>query len=201
MAESESTRLEAIVLAAGAGRRFGGRKLLAPFEGRPLITGALDAAFAAPVRQVRLAIDDDVELSTIAGDHARSLGRGRDLSVIAVEGAAEGMGASLRTAVAALPSDTTGVFVFLGDMPRVPPGLAQALAKALTNRFDLAAPRFEGRRGHPVLFGRAWFPALLGLTGDAGARDLLARGGERLALVDTPDSGVLFDVDRPEDLA
>jgi len=201
MAESESTHLEAIVLAAGAGRRFGGRKLLAVFEGRPLIAGALDAAFAAPVRRVRLAIDGDPELAATARDHARSLGREGDLEVTAVTDAAEGMGASLRTAVAALPADAAGAFVFLGDMPRIPPGLAQALADALTAGFDLAAPRFEGQRGHPVLFGRACFPALLTLEGDAGARTLLAEAGERLALVETGDAGVLFDIDRPEDLA
>ena len=200
MAESESTHLEAIVLAAGAGRRFGGRKLLATFEGRPLIAGALDAAFAAPVRRVWLTTDGDGDLAAIARDHARNLGREDDLELVMAQDAAEGMGASLRSAAAALPDDAVGAFVFLGDMPRVPPGVAQALAQALDAGFDLAAPRFAGRRGHPVLFGRACFPALLDLRGDAGARELLSRAGDRLALVDIADAGVLFDVDRPEDL-
>lgn len=200
MAESESTRLEAIVLAAGAGRRFGGRKLLASFEGRPLITGALDAAFAAPVRRVWLVTDGDPDLAVVARDHARTLGHEEHLEVIVVADAAEGMGASLRTAVAALPAEAAGAFVFLGDMPRIPSDVAGALAQALAAGFDLAAPRFEGRRGHPVLFGRICFPALLALRGDAGARDLLSGAGERLALVDSPGAGVLFDIDRPEDL-
>lgn len=201
MAGSESTRLEAIVLAAGSGRRFGGRKLLASFEGRPLIAGALDAAFAAPVRRVWLATDGDTELSIVARDHARSLVRDDDLAVIVVPDATEGMAASLRAAVAALPDDAAGAFVFLGDMPRVPSSVAPTLADALATGFDLTAPRFEGRRGHPVLFGRACFTALLALEGDSGARDLLSGARERLALVDCPDAGVLFDVDRPEDLA
>lgn len=200
MAESESTRLEAIVLAAGAGRRFGGRKLLAPFEGRPLIAGALDAALAAPVRRVWLATDGDAALATASLEHARDLGRDGQLTVIEVEAAAEGMGASLRTAVAALPADAAGAFVFLGDMPRVDPGVPLALAEALADGFDLAAPRWAGRRGHPVLFRRTCFAALLDLAGDAGARTLLAAAGSRLVLVDSPDAGVLFDVDRPEDL-
>jgi molybdenum cofactor cytidylyltransferase len=205
MAERKSARCDAVVLAAGAGRRFaeqsGGRKLLAPFEGRPLIAGALDAVFAAPARRVLLVTDGDAALAGIARDLAGSLGRADDLDVVVAADAAEGMGASLRTAVDALPPDSDGVFVFLGDMPRVPAGLAQALLEALTPEFDAVAPCLEGRRGHPVLFGKACFAALRGLSGDVGARDVLAAIGERLALVDSSDAGILFDVDRPQDLA
>jgi molybdenum cofactor cytidylyltransferase len=201
MAESESTRCDAVILAAGAGRRFGGRKLLAPFEGRSLLSGALDAAFAAPARRVLLVTDGDPELDRIARDHAGALGRADDLDVIVAAEAAEGMGASLRTAIEALPPDTQGVFVFLGDMPRIPAGLAHDLLGALTADFDAVAPRVSGRRGHPVLFGRACFAALRGLRGDVGARDVLTAIGERLTLVDSPDPGALFDVDRPQDLA
>jgi molybdenum cofactor cytidylyltransferase len=200
MAGSESTRLEAIVLAAGAGRRFGGRKLIALFEGRPLIVGALDAAFAAPVRGVVLATNGDPELTAIARDHARRLDRLSDLRVIVVTEAAEGMGASLAAAAAALPDDADGAFVFLGDMPRIPAEVPARLAAALAGDVDLAAPRFQGRRGHPVLFGRGHFAALRALKGDVGAQNLLATAGARLVLVDSPDAGVLFDVDRREDL-
>jgi molybdenum cofactor cytidylyltransferase len=200
MAGSESTRCDAVILAAGAGRRFGGRKLRAPFEGRPLLAGALDAAFAAPARLVLLVTDGDPELTRIARDHAGALGRADDLEVIVAADAAEGMGASLRTAVAALPSDSGGAFVFLGDMPRVPPSLARDLARALRPGVDAVAPCFAGKRGHPVLFGRACYPAQRSLGGDVGAREVLAALGERLALIDGPDDGVLFDVDRPEDL-
>ena len=200
MAGSESTRLEAIVLAAGAGRRFGGRKLTTAFEGRPLVAGALDAAFAAPVRGVILAIGDDPELTPIALAHAKALGREADLRVIVVANAAEGMGASLSAAVAALPADADGAFVFLGDMPRIPPQISQALAQAMMDGADLAAPRLGDRRGHPVLFGKAYFGAMRTLTGDIGAQRLLAKAGMRLTLVETADTGVLFDVDRPEDV-
>lgn len=201
MAESESARWAAVVLAAGAGRRFGGRKLLAPFEGRPLIAGALAAAFAAPARRVLLVTDGDPGLAAVARDLAATMGRGADLDLVTAADAAEGMGASLRTAVAALPPDAEGAFVFLGDMPRTPRGVARALADAWRPGLDAVAPRLAGRRGHPVLFAKACFPALLALGGDVGARDLLASLGERLALVEYADEGVLFDVDRPEDLA
>jgi molybdenum cofactor cytidylyltransferase len=209
MAERKSARCDAVVLAAGAGRRFaghgvqssGGRKLLAPFEGRPLIAGALDAAFAAPVRRVLLVTGGDTDLARIAADHAEARGRRDDLDIVVAIDAAEGMGASLRTAAGALPPDCEAAFVFLGDMPRTPPGLADALLDALAPAFDAVAPRFGERRGHPVLFGRSCFPALRRLGGDVGAREVLTAIGERLALVESSDPGVLFDVDRPRDLA
>jgi molybdenum cofactor cytidylyltransferase len=100
-----------------------------------------------------------------------------------------------------LSPDSDGLFVFLGDMPRVPLGLARDLVRALIPGVDAVAPRFAGRRGHPVLFGRSCFPALRALGGDVGAREVLAALGDRLARFDSPDPGVLFDVDRPEDLA
>lgn len=204
MAESESARIDAVILAAGAGRRFAkhseARKLLAPFEGRPLIAGALDAAFAAPARRVLLVTGGDPDLAGTARDHVLSLGRAYDFDIIVAPDAAEGMGASLRAAVDALPPDSDAVFVFLGDMPRVPPSLARDLARALVPGFDAVAPCFAGRRGHPVLFGKACYPALRTLEGDVGARAVLEALGERLALVDASDAGVLFDVDRPEDL-
>ena len=63
-----------------------------------------------------------------------------------------------------------------------------------------AAPAFQGRRGHPVLFRRELFAALTALTGDDGARDLLADLGGAVAIVEAPDDGVLFDVDLAADL-
>ncbi|WP_165183904.1 nucleotidyltransferase family protein [Caulobacter soli] len=204
MAERKSTRCDAVVLAAGAGRRFaeqsGGRKLLAPFEGRPLVAGALDAAFAAPARRVLLVTDGDAELAKVARDQAQALGRADDLDIVVATDAAEGMGASLRAAARALPTDCDAAFVFLGDMPRVPLGLARDLAQALVPGVDAVAPCFSGRRGHPVLFGKVCFPALRNLGGDLGAREVLAALDERLALVESGDAGVLFDVDRPGDL-
>jgi molybdenum cofactor cytidylyltransferase len=90
--------------------------------------------------------------------------------------------------------------VFLGDMPRVPLRVLAPLAEALAAGAPAAAPIFQGRRGNPVLLGRELFPDLLKLTGDAGARSVLQGLGERLALVEAPDDGVLFDVDERGDL-
>ena len=188
--------LEAIVLAAGFGSRFGGRKLLAAWGEGVLLDAALAAAFAAPVHSVTVVTGADAEAVAAAA-------RAFDPRVRIVHAAdhAEGMGASLRAGVASLPSDATGAFVVLGDMPRVPVSVLPKLAEALAAGAPAAAPVFGGRRGNPALIGRALFPDLLALTGDAGARSVLQGLGDRLALVEAPDDGVLFDVDEAGDLA
>jgi molybdenum cofactor cytidylyltransferase len=85
-------------------------------------------------------------------------------------------------------------------MPRIPVTVLSAMAEALAAGAQAAAPVFAGRRGHPVLIGRTLFSDVLALEGDRGAGALLARLGDALAAAPAPDDGVLFDVDRPEDL-
>jgi molybdenum cofactor cytidylyltransferase len=192
-------RLDAIVLAAGLGSRFGGRKLTSPWRGGRLIDGALGAALGAPVREAVVVTGADAEVEEavaafgVGGDHAR-------LRTVYAPDHRLGMAASLTTGIAALSADCDGVFVFLGDMPLVPPDIPPKLAEALAAGALAAAPAFEGRRGHPVLFWRGLFPALAVLTGDEGAREVLSGLGARLAIVTTSNPGILLDVDAPGDL-
>jgi len=192
-------RLEAVVLAAGAARRFGGGKLTAPYAGGVLLDGALAAAFAAPVRSVTLVTGTDAAaVEAAARVWAERSGQAARLRIVHASDHAEGMAASLRAGVASLPEDAAGAFVFLGDMPRVPLAVLELLAARLGAGDLCAAPVFQGRRGHPALFACALFPDLLALTGDQGARAVLQRVGA--ALVEAPDEGVLFDVDEAGDL-
>ena len=94
--------------------------------------------------------------------------------------------------------------MLLGDMPRIEPRLADALIDAFLAREGAlaAVPVREGRRGNPVLLGRGLFEAAMRLTGDEGARRLIgALSASELVEVETPDTGVTFDIDTPEDLA
>jgi molybdenum cofactor cytidylyltransferase len=192
--------LEAIVLAAGSGSRFGGGKLTHPWRDGLLIDGALAAAFAAPVRSVTVVTGADHNVEAAARAFAGHAGQSQRLRLVHCEGHAAGMGATLRAGVAALPPDADGVFVFLGDMPHIPASILPALADALAAGASAAAPAFEGQRGHPVLFSRRLFSQLAAASGDEGARSALRGLGERLALIEANDAGVLFDVDRPDDL-
>ncbi len=188
-----------MVLAAGAGSRFGGGKLVSPWRGGVLLDGALTAAFAAPARTVSLAWGADKRVVAAAEAFAAQAGEAARLRLVHAERHAEGMAETLKAAIVSLPADSEGAFVFLGDMPRVPLAVFEALAEAIASGALAAAPIFDGQRGHPVLFAASLYPRLMALSGDRGAASVLAQIGDGVALVSAPDGGVLFDVDRPGD--
>ena len=194
-------KAHAVVLGAGAGRRFGGGKLLATYDGRPLVAWAVEAALRSPVNAVTVVVAPGGEAITQAARAAAAAyGEEHRLSVTVAHDAEEGMGASLRAGVAAAPADAA-VVVFLGDMPRIDAAVVKRLLAALEGGSLAATPVLGERRGHPAVFAPALREQLLKVGGDAGARDVLAGLGERLVLVPVDDEGVLFDVDTREDLA
>ena len=195
-------RFASLVLAAGAGSRFGGGKLLARYAGAPLLHGALAAARAA-VAATRAPPGESITVVTGADAAAVSACvQAFDPTIRLVHAAdhAEGMSASLRAGVASLAPEVEAVFVFLGDMPRVPHMVLAPLAEAVAAGAAAAAPVFDRRRGNPVVLSRELFAQVAALTGDVGARPILESLGDRLARVISPDDGVLFDVDERGDL-
>lgn len=190
-----ATGRHAIVLAAGAGQRFGGAKLTADWRGEPLVLAAVRTALAATVETVTVVTGADTKVvEVVAG-----LGEPRVCQVLA-EDWDEGLAASLRAGISALPTSTRAVVVFLGDMPRVPAFLADALLDAATDGAPAAIVRSPHGPAHPAAFNAAIFPDLLRLRGDRGARSVLHALGDQVAAIDCNDPGVVFDVDRPTDL-
>ena len=112
-----------------------------------------------------------------------------------------GQASSLVAGIAALPDGTDAVVVGLGDQPFVPEHVIPSLIDAgrSTDRV-IAAPRYRDGLGNPVLFKAAVFPELLALAGDRGARSVVERDRERVALVPV-DAPMPDDVDTPEDYA
>ncbi|TAD79658.1 MAG: nucleotidyltransferase family protein, partial [Sphingomonadales bacterium] len=184
----------ALILAGGAGQRFGGGKLLAALAGEPVISRTTEAVAAAGFAEVLVVsgADDRGIRAALAGLPCR---------IIHAADWAEGMAATLRTGLAALTPEARGVCVFLGDMPLVPVQLCAELTAAAEDAGFAARPRFAGKPGHPVAFTRTAFADLMTLEGDQGATALLKSRAEAVAYCDTADSGVLFDIDTPDDLA
>lgn len=185
-------RLALLLLAAGQSSRMrGADKLLEPIAGQPLLAHMIGQAQATgrPVF-VTLPALDHPRASTLQG-----------ATPIAVPDAAEGMGASIRRGIAALPSTTEGVLMLPADMPELTTGDFTKLIEGFEGPEGpiLRATGTEGgeiRQGHPVLFPRRCFAALTALQGDAGARSVLR--GEDLKLVALPEARALTDLDTPE---
>jgi molybdenum cofactor cytidylyltransferase len=195
-AVAQRRRIAAIVLAAGRSTRMGGpNKLLAEIARRPLVRIAAEEALASragPVIVVTGHQRAEVE-KVLAGLPVR-LVHNPDF--------ADGLGTSLRTGIAAVPADADGAIVCLGDMPQVDAGLIDRLIGA----FDpdrsalIVMPTFEGKRGNPVLWSRRFFPDLMAIEGDVGARHLIGRYGEAVVEVPVEGRAALVDVDTPEAL-
>src|SRR4051794_15994077 len=165
----------AIVLAAGSSRRFGAaNKLLAPLHGRPLLTYALDAAQNAPVAWTMVVTGDD--RARVAAVARQRLPRAR---IVHASRHREGIAASLAAGLAALPQRVEEALIFLGDMPRIPPGLAGWLVRRRGGQGPSLRAMLNGHPAHPVLLARADFPAAAALTGDRGPGAMLVRRGAR----------------------
>jgi len=185
-----------ILLAAGAGRRFGvhrgAHKLLQPLPGG-------EPVGVAAGRNLIAAIPDSIAVVR-AGDLALAAALGAiGLRIVEHPRADGGLGTSLAAGVSATP-DAVGWLIALGDMPWVQPETILTLTEALAAGASLVAPLYAGRRGHPVGFASPWRDRLMTLKGDRGARDLIAAHEDQLLLLTTKDPGLLLDVDAPADL-
>ena len=191
----------AIVLAAGRSTRFSGgvdgaTKLVAEFDGAPLVRHAALAAIGSGARPV-------VVVTGHARDAVMAALVGLDVREARNPDYAQGIASSVKAGVAAVPRACAAALIFLGDMPRATSGLAEKLiaAFAADPALDAVAPLVEGRRGNPVLISRKLFSAALALAGDEGARRLLMRPDLRVAEIEAPGDGAAVDIDTPEALA
>lgn len=194
--------MRAVVLAAGAGRRFGGPKQLAPLEGRPLLGHVLDALAAAGVASPLVVVRP--EAPAVA-----ALATGAGAEVVVNPRPDEGLSSSLRCGWLAALGDGSrpspgpvpdAVLVVLGDQPRLRPSLVRALLEApLDPGRPIVAPRYATGGGrNPVRVERSAGALVLGTTGDRGLGPLIDARPDLVRSIDVP--GTNPDVDRPADL-
>lgn len=184
-------KIAALVLAAGRSTRFGKEnKLLAPFEGRPMLVHVLGTITESGLDPVIVVTGHEADaVRALAGPHAnRCVDNPRF---------AEGLSTSLRAGLAAMPETVGATFVMLGDMPRVSAATLRRLMLAAAEYPATQAfvPTFEGHWGNPVLVRRALFPSLKALHGDQGARKLLEASREAVMEIPVEDAGILADFD------
>jgi CTP:molybdopterin cytidylyltransferase MocA len=177
-----------LILAAGEGRRFGGTKQLARFEGRPLLEHALEAMSGVSPRVVVLGHAAEEILARVDLHGA---------SPVVCEGWADGQSASLRCGLAAL-GDVDAVVVVLGDQPGITPEAIEAIAAAGGDEEAVRAT-YDGVPGHPVLLRRPLLERAGELRGDSGFRDLLR--GAAVREVEIGELADPADIDTREELA
>lgn len=181
--------IAAVVLAAGAGSRFGSDKLMHPYRGKPLAAWIADALQDVNLRW-RIAV------VPAAGEDRARLFRARGYDVVVNDDAGRGMGSSLALGAArAAELDADALLVVLADMPHVGVDLLEALIE-LSAAHEVVATDADGVRRPPAVFSRSRFGALKLIGGDRGAKALLAD-----AAVVTVNAATVRDVDTPEDLA
>ena len=193
-------KIAAIILAAGRASRFRAQsplptKLTALWRGQPLVRHVAKAALASEARPVI------VVTGFARADVVAALA---DLPVELIHNAefADGLAGSLKAGIAAVPVHCAGALVLLGDMPQVRAAtLDQMIAAFTASGRSALVPVHEGQPGNPVLLGRALFGAIASLTGDQGARKLLAAQNAAVMAWPCGDPGILADIDTPDALA
>ena len=182
-----------LMLAAGRSRRFGSDKRQALFtDGRPLLTVSVEAANAVlPALWLVLRV----------GENPAALGVPPTVEVVFSATAEQGMGHSLAEGMEAVSahSSAVAVAILLADMPWLQPASIHQLA-ALASEDQIVVPVYDGEPGHPVIFGRRFWPQLMQLSGDTGARSVLLANPGAVRRVAITDAGTVRDVDTPDAL-
>lgn len=181
--------IAAIILAAGQSSRMGQHKLLLPVLGKPLLLHAVENTTAAGFDEVLV----------VVGYHAeavRELLSRYPVRLVENPDYALGQSTSVRAGVAALSAQTAAAMILLGDQPLVKPAILQRLMHAWhASARPIIVPYYAGQRGNPVLFARALFPELLGVSGDQGGREILQKHAADIEPVQIAEADAAQDLD------
>lgn len=196
-AAPRAPRVAAIILAAGQSRRMGRvNKLLAPVDGKPMVHWAVEAAAGSMADSVIVVLGHEA-------DRVRDALAGFDVTFVDNPDFAQGISSSVKHGIAALPDTADGALVCLGDMPRVTSGEIDGLIAAFNpvEGREICIPTWQGKRGNPTLIGRRFFPEILEITGDVGARYLISAYPDLCCEIEMSGNAVLVDVDTRQALA
>lgn len=190
-------RVHGVLLAAGQSRRMGhANKLLEDLDGKPLARHAAETLLAAGIEGLTVVTGHEEE-------RVRAALAGPPMAFTHNPAYASGLAESLKRGISVIPEVADAALIALADMPRLKSGTIGKLIAA----FDpiegraICVPVHGGKRGNPVLFARRFFPEMLELSGDSGAKSLIGAYEEQVVEVVVDDPGVLLDLDTPTALA
>ena len=196
-ADPAPLRVAAVILAAGRSTRMAPvNKLTADYQGAALVRHAAEAALGSRATEVLAVVGHEAEA-------VRTALSGLDVRIVANPDYVTGLASSVKAGVAAVGPDAAGAVILLGDMPGVTGDVVDALIGAFekTGGEKICQPRYDGRPGNPVLWPRTLFAEFETLSGDVGAKPLLACHKSDLLGVDVGTDAIHMDIDAPADLA
>jgi molybdenum cofactor cytidylyltransferase len=190
--------IAAVVLGAGRSRRMAphNKLLVADKSGKAMIARVVDNVLSCGARPVLVVTGHQAE------EVERALG-GRPVRYVYAPDYGDGLAASLKAGIAAVPPECAAALVCLGDMPLV----TGRMMDRLLSMYDpqegrlIVLPTFRGKQGNPMLWDRRFFQEILEISGDSGARFLIGKHMENVAEVEMADDAVLRDFDTTESLA
>jgi molybdenum cofactor cytidylyltransferase len=188
-------RAVAVVPAAGSEARFGGRQLLTPINGAPLLDHTIRALLEGGVSEVIVVIGTDARSELERGVNALN-----DARVRPVENndPARGMFSSIQEGLRSASGDA--LVVLPGDMPYVRPETVRLVLDSFERKRTIVSPRYRGKNGHPVALPLALRDEILATPATANLHDVLRRHRNDRVDLEVDDPGVVRDVDRREDL-
>jgi molybdenum cofactor cytidylyltransferase len=189
-------KVAVIVLAAGRSLRMAPRnKLLELVDGKPVIAHVVNAALRSGAETV-------IVVTGFEAPRLEEAMRGLNVTIVHNAYYEQGLSATLQTGLEALPPNIDGALILLGDMPEIESKDLKALIAAFTatDRQGICVPARHGRRGNPVLWGASYFAEMMALSGDEGAKQLLARHAENVVEVPVSSDGIFVDVDTASDI-
>lgn len=183
----------AVVLAAGESRRMGRQKLLLPFGGKTVIRHIVDQLAASRVERIVVVTGHD----RVGVADAVS---GANVELAHNGGYARGMLTSVRCGIAALPPETAGFLIALGDQPNVNPDVVNALIDTFTRGSrGIIVPMHDNDTGHPILISARYREAIMTQFDDTGLRGLIYGRPDEVLRLPVGTGDVLRDMDTPED--
>lgn len=183
-----------LLLASGSSHRMEGYdKLLCDLNGISMLERCLQAACASNAEDVFVTVPKgNIERKQIVENTTANL--------IEIEHSHRGMGHAIARAFEQMPQGVACV-VALADMPDISSDIYDALFAAYDTASDIVRPvNNVGQLGHPVLFGSSYFSALAKLSGDVGAREIIAKNNNSVKTIFSHDDGILQDIDTQDDL-
>jgi len=182
-----------MVLAAGASRRMGRPKPLMKLGRRTILQHVLANLLASQIDEIVVVLGHKAEqvVPTLRGTNSK---------IVVNTQYAQGMSSSIRRGLSEIHPRAQAVLIALGDQPYIPSEVIDMLlCRYEQGDRQIVVPTYCGQRGHPVIFGRKYWPELRALRGDVGGKELLVRHAQDVLEVEVSVQGVLTDIDGPQD--